>query len=499
MTTDPLERLFRPHDDVAEATADIERAFARADRAKAAANGDGNGHTESETPEQTPSQNTDVGNAERFTRKNRLNARYCHERGQWLPWTSTRWQWDKTGRSVALAKETALSIFDEARDAQDIRQAEALSRWAISSQKRERIVAMLALAQPDLAITVDQLDADKDALNFQNGTVDLKTGRLRPHRRENFITKLCPVNYSPDAPHTTFDRFLARIFRSTPTLIDWMQVALGYAATGWTREQCVFFCYGVGANGKTTLIDAVLHGMGDYAAKADPDLLMARDGSSAHPCNVADLLGLRLAICSETNEGKRFDESRLKDLTGETMLKARFMRQNFFQFTATHKIFAYSNHKPTVRGTDQGFWRRMRVVPFLETIGLEERDSDLPRKLRAEAEGIMAWIVAGAVRWHREGLGNPPEVAAATNEYRAEMDSIGAFLAEHCDERKNAEVYAAEIYDSYRKWAEKNGEHALSQKRLGTSLKERGFLSARCTYSGRSKWLGIDVKREVSA
>jgi putative DNA primase/helicase len=498
----PLDRIFHPPDPHL-AEKELKKAFAKADRERAARNGNGHsialGAPTATELASISELTTDVGNAARLVRRHGEEMRYSHERGQWLLWPGKQWLWDKTGRPCALAKETALSIFDEARDARDDSKRQALSRWAVASQKRERISAMLSLAQPDLAITIDQLDADKDSLNFENGTVDLRTGELRPHQRKDYITKICPVVYSPDAPRGAFDRFLSRIFRGNPALVDWAQVMFGYAATAWTREQCMFFCYGAGGNGKTSLLDAVAFGLGNYAVKADPDLLMARDGSAAHPCSIADLMGVRLAVCSETNDGRRFDESRLKDLVGESILKARFMRENFFQFVATHKIFAYSNHKPVVHGTDRGFWRRMKVVPFVENIATAERDMRLAEKLKAEAAGIMAWVVEGAIRWHKDGLGTCPEIDAATSEYQVEMDSIGAFLAENYDEAETLQVYAAEIYDQYRKWAEKNGEHALSQKRLGGSLKERGFISERCSYSGRKKWLGIGLRAQLSA
>jgi putative DNA primase/helicase len=456
---------------------------------------------------------TDIGNAARFEAQHGRDIRYCYPRGQWLCFDGTRWRWDERGKAVALAMRTALAILDEAQaeskaaanatdeqaQARHAARAAALLKWALTSQKRDRIMAMLALAMPGLAISTDQLDTDPMLLNCGNGTVDLRTGELHRHRREDFITKQCLASYRPDATAPTFQRFLARIFRAHPSLIPFMQRAIGYAATGSTREQCLFFLFGRGANGKTTLIDAAMLALGDYAAKADPDLLMQRDGSAAHPCNVADLLGRRMVVCAETNEGRRFDESRLKDLVGETRLKARFMRQDFFEFAATHKIFLYSNHKPTVRGTDFGFWRRMRMVPFVETISDDEKDSNLPAKLAEEVDGILAWIVAGSVAWHREGLNPPPEVNAATADYRTEMDSIGAFLADCCIEAEKLVSYAADLYAAYVKWCDRNGEHALSQKRLGTTLAERGYVSTRCGYSDRKMWRGIGLKAGQTA
>ena len=234
--------------------------------------------------------------------------------------------------------------------------------------------------------------------------------------------------------------------------------------------------------------------LGDYAAKTDPDLLMQRQGSAAHPTNIADLKGLRLGVCSETNEGKQIDESRLKDLSGETRVKGRFCYGDFFQFTLTAKFFLYSNHRPIVRGTDHGFWRRMRLIPFVENISEEEKDTELPDKLKAEADGILAWIVQGAVAWYRDGLGDCPEVTDATTAYRTEMDSIGLFIADACIEGSGLKSYAADLYAAYSAWTIDAGEHPLSQKRLGTALAERGFKPDRCTYSNRRMWLGVGLK-----
>jgi putative DNA primase/helicase len=272
-----------------------------------------------------------------------------------------------------------------------------------------------------------------------------------------------------------------------------VQKSLGYASTGLTTEQVLFFLYGSGANGKTTLLDAVMYALGDYAGKADRDLLTAREGA-VHPTNVADLMGRRLVVCSETNEGTRLDEAKLKDLVGESRLKARFMRQDFFEFNATHKVFLYSNHKPMVRGTDFGFWRRMRLVPFVETIGDEEKDRDLPAKLQAEADGILAWLVEGCGLWRGEGLGTPDEVAKATEEYRQEMDSIGAFLSECCEVNTSLQAAARDLYGAYTGYCEDVGEKPLSQKRLGAQLRERGLVSHRDSYSGRTIWRGIGLK-----
>jgi len=454
---------------------------------------------------------TDVANSARFTIQHRENIRYSHEHGAYIVYTRKRWEWDKSGRAVALAKQTALSIYqeamqaaeeakkahaagDEQAEAKHAARAGALAKHAAASQKRERISAMLALAQPDIAVKLDQLDADPWLLNALNGTIDLRTGELRPHCRTDFLTKLCRAEYHPNAAAGVFMAFLARIFRTHPPLIGFMQKVFGYTASGSTREQCVFFLFGLGANGKTTLIDAIMYVLADYAGKADPDLLMQRDGASAHPTGIADLFGSRMAVCSETNDGKRFDESRLKDLAGETHIKARRMYGDFFSFVMTAKIFLYSNHRPIVRGTDFGFWRRMKLIPFAEKIDDDEKDRNLAEKLKAEADGILAWIVAGAVAWQRDGLSDPLEVVKATEAYRTDMDSVGLFVADNCIKGTDLKSYAADLYAAYTKFAIDAGEHPLSQKRLGTALAERGFKPDRCTYSNRRMWLGVGLK-----
>jgi len=455
---------------------------------------------------------TDVGNAARYAIQHGDDLQFCHSRGDHLIYDRNRWKWSDAGKPISMAKDTALNIYSESQAAsRDAKVAQArgdedaaekhaaraaeLAKWAHSSQKRERISAMIELAKPDLSILPDRLDSDPWLLNCKNGTIDLRTGDMRGHRREDFITRVANANYDKSATSPTFDAFLQRIFRSNPALIPFIQRAIGYASTGSVREQCLFFLHGKGANGKTTLIDAVQYALADYAGKADPDLLMMRDGSSAHPTNVADLMGRRTVVCSETADGRRFDESKLKDLAGETRLKARFLYGDFFEFNATHKIFMYSNHKPVVRGTDYGFWRRMKLIPFLETIGENERDPDLLEKLKAEAGGILKWIVDGAIAWYREGLGTPPEVVKATNEYRTEMDSIGAFIKDSCVEGDRLVSSAKDLYEAYCKWCNENGEHPLSQKRLGQALGERNYISDRGGAGGRKTWRGIGLKQ----
>lgn len=434
---------------------------------------------------------TDIGNAARLATRERDKLRYCHPLGQWFAFTGQRWQPDQCGIALQRGKEMALSIFREVASENDDGQREKLAKHALASQRKDRITAAIELAKPDLAILPDDLDADPLLLNVANGTIDLRTGTLRPHRREDYITKITNASYDPSAKCPVFQKFLGRIFRSNPALIPYLKRAMGYGATGLNVEQVLFYFWGGGANGKTTFLDAVAFALGGYAGKADRELLAAND---AHPTNIMDLMGLRTAMLSETNEGRRVDEGKLKDLVGETRLKARKMRQDFSEFPATHKIFLCSNHKLVVRGTDYGFWRRIRLIPFVETITDDEKDPGLLEKLKAEADGILAWIVEGCLEWQRDGLGLPDEVKTATAGYRAEMDSIGVFFEECCLQGDRLQATAADLYAAYSTWCEDSGEHPLSQKRLGMQLTERGMISDRCSYSGRKIWRGIGLK-----
>src|SRR5919107_5291637 len=266
------------------------------------------------------------------------------------------------------------------------------------------------------------MDASPDLLNVLNGTIDLRTGELRPHRREDLITKMAPVEYDPNSPVPAWAATLERVLPS-PDLRAFFKKLCGYAISGETSEHLLPVLYGTGANGKSTVLSTLLAAAGDYGMQAAPDLLVAKKG--AHPTEVADLFGMRLVASIEVEDGRRLAESLVKQLTGGDKVRARRMRQDFWQFEPTHKVFMAVNHKPEVRGTDTAIWRRIRLIPFTETIPPGEQDKKLPEKLRAELFGILAWCVEGCLEWQREGLQAPEEVRRATGQYRSEMDVIG--------------------------------------------------------------------------
>jgi putative DNA primase/helicase len=324
-----------------------------------------------------------------------------------------------------------------------------------------------------------------------NGVIDLRTGTLRAPDPQQLITKSTGVAYDAAAPAPTWDAFLARIFRSHPELPAFVQRLAGLWLTGLTDPPFLAVLYGVGANGKSTMVNAIGHAMGDYASAAPPGLLMAKYGQT-HPTELASLQGQRFVVAAESREGGRLDEERIKALTGSDPITARRMREDFYTFLPTHKLALMTNHKPVVRGMDEGIWRRLLLIPFDEVIPEAERDPTLTGRLRDEAPGILRWMVEGARQLHEKNgrLELPEAVKAATREYRTESDVIGEFLSETCDEVPNGEIASSALYALYTQWCEDNGERAITQKALAMRLKDRGFVTDKDKRSNRV-WRGM--------
>jgi putative DNA primase/helicase len=435
---------------------------------------------------------TDLGNARRLVSLHGQDLHYCHPWDKWLAWDDARWCADETAEVYRRAKDAVREIYAEAVGMGES-ERKTISRWAISSETRGRIDAMIALArsEPGVPVLPDQLDADRWLLNVANGTVDLRTGVLREHRRGDFITKLAPVDFNPAAKCPLWTVFLRRIMAENEALIMFLQRAVGYSLTGDVSEQVLFLLYGTGANGKSTFIDVVLSVLGGYATMTAPGLLLS-SRNDRHPTEVADLFGARFAASVEVGEGRRMAEERVKQLTGGDRVKARRMQEDFWEFAPTHKLWIAANHKPVIRGTDLAIWRRIRLVPFTVAIPKEEQDRGLPGKLKAEAAGILAWAVQGCLNWQREGLATPAAVDVATGDYREEMDILADFIAERCVEDEGAESTAGKLYDAYAVWAKLNGDKfPLSKRAFGLRLGERGFESVKQGKSRVRSWRGI--------
>ena len=408
------------------------------------------------TNDDTATLGTDLGNAARLVGQHRADLLYCGPWGKWLVWDGVRWNVDADLKVMRYAKAVALSIYDEAKQADGQRQQD-LSKWALTSQRRERLNAMVDLARCELAVSPAGLDTDGWLLNVLNGTVDLRAGKLREHRREDLITKLAPVRFDPLATCPLWHSFLQRIMDGNAEMISYLQRIAGMCLTGDVREHCLFIFWGPGRNGKNTFLDTITGLGGDYAGEAPPDLLIMRR-SEEHPTEVADLCGKRLVVAAETEQGGRLRVQLIKRLTGNARLKARFMRQDYFEFPRTHKLILLTNNKPIVRENTVAIWDRLRLVPFRVYIPEPERDPLLGEKLITEWPGVLNWGIQGCLDWQRNGLQTPDAVESATQEYRDEQDPLKEFLDTQCLLMRDAWTSRAEAFKAYQDWAEGAGE-----------------------------------------
>lgn len=402
---------------------------------------------------------TEIGTALRFADLHRDSLRYVPAWG-WLKWDGRRWSRDETGAVeydgaratlAAMYAELAIGVTNGEPD-------EALIKHAVDISRARGLDHVITLARSEDGIVAAPRVFDRDpfSLTVENGTLDLRTGALHPHRPADLITRLAPVTYDPVATAPKWAAFLSRVLPD-PETCAWVQRYLGYALTGDVREQVLAFFVGEGANGKSVMLDVLLALFGDYGLRAAPDLVVAKH-NEAHPTEIADLHGRRLVVCSEIEQGRMWAESTIKRLTGDATLTARRMRHDFYTFTATHKLIIAANTRPTVRGTDNGIWRRLRLVPWSVTIPDDEQDKSLTAKLIAtEGPGILRWLLEGCLAWQRDGLGTVPAINKATDEYRDEQDILGRWMdecctlapAEKCDRRK--------AYDRFHTWSREEG------------------------------------------
>lgn len=443
---------------------------------------------------------TDVANAARLVAKHGENVRWVGPWDKFVVWYNTRWKTDDQLAIDLMAKDVADDLFSEiasafkAGGATDGRTVNAMYAHAKHGSTKDGVRNMIALAKSELAIGPDVLDRDPWLLNVENGTLDLRAGALRPHRREDWITKVAPVTFDPAAASPQWKRFLHTVFAGSAELIGYVRRLVGYCLTGDTSEHLLPFLYGRGANGKSTFVEILMKLLGaHYAMKAAPDLLMAKRGES-HPTDRADLFGKRFVACVETEEGKRLAESLTKELTGGDRVRARRMREDFWEFTPTHHVWLVGNHRPTIVGTDNGIWRRVKLIPFNVVIPDEKQDKRLPAKLAAELSGILNWALAGCLDWQRGGMREPDLVRAATHEYAAEQDEIGRFLSERCEMCEQFVTAGGDLFAAFQQAVPNSG---ISNHAFGARLRQKGLMNHDSTgkqyrdRQGRYAWKGL--------
>ena len=420
--------------------------------------------------------------------------RYSPERGMYYVWNGARWEPDAELRADDLISRELLYEADLVmrRGVTEKEQAKSLDLGQrLCSASTASHVRTFVQQNRGIAIALDALDHDVWMLNTPGGIVDLKTGALLPADPDALCTKstAVPPDFGGAAPE--FKRFLAEATGGDRALEGYLQRLAGYSLTGSTREQNLTFIYGSGGNGKGTFLHTISGIMGDYARTAQMDTFTASHGDK-HPTDVAMLVGARLVVASETQAGKRWDEAKVKQMTGGDPITARFMRQDSFTYMPQFKLVFIGNHRPEIRDIDDAMKRRVQIVPF--TVKPARVDRELMEKLRAEWPAILAWMIEGCLLWQRDGLQPPEKVRAATAEYFTEEDAVGRWLQEATEREDDAHATTAELYESWREWANRNGEHVGSQKRLSAALVARGIPRWREGSTRRMGFSGVRVR-----
>ncbi len=466
---------------------------------------------------------TDAGNGERIVALYGKDIRYCIEMKRWLVWDGKRWAVDEVNEMRQKGKHMARLLYLQALDAPENRRV-ALERHARASESYAAISNALGQAATEQGIPVSVSDLDQLGmlLNVPNGVLDLSTGKLLPHNREFMITKLCPVPYDPKAKAPRFQAFIewamggnadAELTDKTVRLVGFVQRALGSSLTGDVSDRSLFVFHGGGKNGKSTLLTLFRDLLGkDYSSQLIIDTLMSmKNQDSTARADVADLRGARFVMTSEVEKEHKLSEGKLKMLTAGVgaPIKAKRLYENPYEFPPTHKIFMDCNDRPKVRGTDNGIWDRLKLVPFDVRIAEDEKDKQLPDKLRAELPGVLAWAVRGCLAWKEQGLGDPPEVAEAGQLWREHDDPLKEFLDDCCKIDDAAEgitglfIRTSDLAAGYEWWAKQNRErYPLGKEAFTERLHSKGFTQSRSRrIDGKQSrtWEGIELLPEVTA
>jgi putative DNA primase/helicase len=431
---------------------------------------------------------SDEALALRFAETHAGNLRYVAAWGRWLSYDETYWRFDDTLLSFDRARKICRDAAAQCNKAN--------IATALASAKTVNAVVSLAKADRRLAATIDQWDADPWLLNTPSGVINLRIGTSRPHRADDYMTKLTGAVPDGSCSISLWLNFLDRVTGSDADLITFIQRMAGYALTGVTQEHALFFFYGTGANGKTTLLNTMTSCAGDYHRTA-PIETFTDSNNERHPTDLAGLRGARLVTAVETEEGRRWAESKIKTLTGGDPIAARFMRQDFFTYTPQFKLLIAGNHRPGLRSVDEAIRRRLHLVPFTVTIPPDERDKELPGKLKAELPGILAWMIQGCRDWQIKGLAAPAAVTFATAAYLDAEDALAAWIDDCCERDPQAWESRSSLFANWSGWATRAGEYVGSQKRFIERLESRGVEPLR-KRDGRG-FVGLRVRPDYAA
>jgi putative DNA primase/helicase len=445
---------------------------------------------------------TEYGNAERLVERHGADLRHSAGLG-WLVWDGQRWQRDSDGAAVRRMKDTVRAMWHELPEIEDGNQQKSFFGFIRSSENEKRLSASLRLAESEAAIVCapEALDADPFLLTVANGTLDLRTGRLLPHQREDLITKASPTLFLPDARSDLFEEFLRTVTGGDEELIRFLQRAAGYSLTGDTGEEKLFFAHGPAATGKSSFLEALKGVLGDYATTTDFETLLRRKGDRGIPNDIARLAGTRLVLSIEVEDGKQLASGLVKTLTGGDTIVARYLRKEFFEFKPQFKLWLAANDRPRVHASDTGIWRRIVQMPFTEAIPEEKRDPTVKHRLRNDPEvqqAILAWAVEGCIAWQHDGLQIPERVRDYTEEYRQENDPLADFFDEYCLFEPDARVSRKRLRSVYGYWAHRLFQKPWSAKAFADELKRRGVTDGG-KLNGDRAWGGIRLTEEAEA
>jgi len=438
---------------------------------------------------------TDVGNARRLAAAYGEVLRYVPAWKAWLIWDGSRWVRDDYISLEMRAKDVIRKYFKKAIENRGEERDDDAVKHALRSERLDRIRAMVELAksEPGMCVEPNQLDRDPLLFNCENGTIDLRTGELREHRKSDYITKKAPVEFHPNVRDPLWEDHIRHVTRGNADLAEYLQRLAGYCLTGLTDEEIFLLFVGGGGTGKTTHLEALKAMMGDYAATADFETFLQTNQSRGPRNDLARLAGTRLVCASEVPAGRRFDEVTVKQLTGGDTVTARFLHQEHFEYRPQFKICLAANHRPAVRDDDPAIWRRLKVVPFDHTVRKpnKKRKAYFQDPLGA-GRAILAWSVEGALKWQQDGLQEPEIVREAIQEYRSETEVFSQFVGDCCVEGSEQWAPSVQLISRYRDWSQSNGyKFPYGPARFRVVLRQRGHTPDK--RGGVRGWKGIGL------
>jgi len=440
----------------------------------------------------------DTGNAARFTDTFGDVVRYSYIRKNWYFYNGKTWELDQFGKVKSLVddvlekmKKEPVYVSDDVEEEDAIKAQQKHIKYSRGSNGKTN---MLKESQHLVPVDPETFDKDKHLLNVQNGYIDLKTGNLHEHDKNKYFTKIASIEYTDKIDCPLWLDFLNQIFDGNQELINYIQRAVGYSLSGSTEEQMMFILYGNGRNGKSVFLDIITEMLGNYTTNIQPQTIMVKNISNNANSDIARLQGARLVTTTEPNDGMRFDEGLVKQITGGDRVTARFLYGDEFEYHPEFKLWMATNHKPIIRGTDDGIWRRMAIIPFTVQIPKERVDKHLKYKLRREMTAILNWAVQGYQEWQRIGLSEPQIIKSQRQEYRTEMDVVELFIEECCFRKNGEREKASDLYNVYSSWAKENHQYLMSSTKFGKEMSNK-FQKIK---SGVNYYAGIKLKREFN-